>query len=140
MSSPETLSRLHDWQLRLAAFVSERRCVPFAWGQNDCCLFCADAVQAITGHDFGAELRGTYSSALEAARVLQERGGVAAIATAALGEARGPLFAGVGDVVLVEMDGRDALGLCNGLSVLGPSANGLTALGHDAIKATWRVG
>lgn len=34
-----------------------RRSVPFAWGSNDCRLFAADAVQAMTGVDHAAELR-----------------------------------------------------------------------------------
>lgn len=140
MTAPEKLTRLHDWQMRLAALVAERQAMPFEWGRHDCALFCADAVEAVTGHDFAVDLRGTYSTALEAARVLQERGGVTAIATAALGDPVGPLFAAVGDVVLVDMNGREALGLCNGASVLGPGEDGLIGVGMGAVKAAWRVG
>jgi hypothetical protein len=132
--------RLHDWQLRYADFARERAAMPFAWGANDCCLFAADAVLAMTGVDHGAQLRGTYSTALGAARVLEEHGGVAGLATAALGAALPPALAGVGDVVLVETGGRDALAICNGTSVIGAGESGLVSFGIGAAKAAWRVG
>lgn len=130
--------RTTNWQAALSAFVAARRSMPFAWGSNDCCLFAADAVQAMTGVDHAAELRG-YSSALEAGRLVEARGGLARIAAGALGEPVAPLFAAVGDVVLIENEGRDLLALCNGTTALAPGPLGLVVLGMDAAKATWRV-
>lgn len=36
------------WEQALNNFVEDRRHLPFAWGQNDCCLFALNAAQAIT--------------------------------------------------------------------------------------------
>lgn len=130
--------RARNWQATLSAFIAERRSVPFAWGSNDCCLFVADAVQAMTGADPAAELRG-YRSTLEAARLIEDLGGLERIASDALGDPVPPAFASVGDVVLIENDGRDLLALCNGTTALAPGELGMVVLGMDAAKAAWRV-
>lgn len=130
--------RMRNWQGALSAFITERRSTPFAWGSNDCCLFAADAVQAMTGVDHAAELRG-YGSALEAARLIDARGGLQAIASAALGDPVLPVFASVGDVVLIENEGRELLALCNGTTALAPGELGMAVLGMDAAKAAWKV-
>ena len=70
---PAPLRRRTDWRQRLRAFALSRHREPFAWGQNDCALFAADATAALTGHDFGAPFRGTYASAREALRVLHSK-------------------------------------------------------------------
>ncbi|MBS0430496.1 MAG: hypothetical protein JSR41_24685 [Proteobacteria bacterium] len=130
--------RTRNWQAALSAFIAERRSVPFAWGSNDCCLFAADAVQAMTGVDHAAELRG-YGSALEAARLIEARGGLERIASDALGEPVAPVFASVGDVVLIDNEGRELLALCNGTTALAPGELGMVVLGMDAAKAAWKV-
>jgi hypothetical protein len=105
--------RLHDWQVRFEAFARERVRRPFAWGENDCAHFAADAVQAITGQRLCEDLRG-YSTAREATRVLGEFGGVRGLATLALGEPIPVLMATVGDVVVIPAGKREALAVCNG--------------------------
>lgn len=134
------MKRLHDWQLRLREFAREKQATPFEWGKNDCCLFAADAVLAITGEDVAADMRGSYDSALGAARQLEAMGGVGVIATARLGPSVSPRLARIGDVVLLSIDGAESLGLCNGTSVLGPSEAGTRAYGMDVAVAAWRVG
>ena len=134
------MKRLHDWQLRFEAFARERQSQPFCWGRNDCCLFAADAVLAITGRDLAKRQRGTYSTASQALRRLRARKGVAGIATRLLGAPVPPLMARVGDLVLIEMDGMPALGVCNGTSLIGPGPDGIVAFGMGHAKAAWRVG
>ena len=130
--------RRRDWEGRFAAFVAERRCVPFAWGSNDCCLFAADAVLAITGTDHAGVLR-VHTSALEAARLVAQRGGLRQIATDALGPAVAPAMATVGDVVLVVNEGRELLAVCNGGTAIAPGERGMVALGMDAALAAWKI-
>ncbi|NKE64514.1 hypothetical protein RAMLITH_01665 [Ramlibacter sp. RBP-2] len=134
------MKRLHDWQLRLAEFARERQDMPFAWGVNDCFLFSADAVMAVTGYDMAAGLRGTYSDERQAGRILRERGGLAALVDSQLGERVPPLMANVGDIVLLDMGNHPAVGVCNGTSLLGPGAGGMVACGMGFAKAAWRVG
>lgn len=130
--------RRRDWQAHFAAFVAERRAMPFAWGSNDCCLFAADAVLAMTGQDPAETLRG-YASAIEAARIVEGRGGLREIATAALGDEVAPAMAAIGDVVLIANEGRDLLAVCNGGTALAPGEHGMVVLGMDAALAAWKV-
>lgn len=70
MSAP----RLPDWEARLAAYLEPLRLRPFAWGAHDCCLFCAGAVEAMTGADPMPEFRGRYSTVIGAERALRRYG------------------------------------------------------------------
>lgn len=70
MSAP----RFPDWEARLAAYLEPLRLRPFAWGERDCCLFCAGAVEAMTGVDPMPEFRGRYKTATGAVRALRRHG------------------------------------------------------------------
>lgn len=133
------LRRRPDWRQRLRAFAMSRHREPFAWGQNDCALFAADATAALTGHDFGAPFRGTYASAAQALRVLRPYGGLQGLAAAALGQPVRGQFAGVGDICLVHFDGRECLGVCNGVEVLGPGVSGIAHAPLAAAALAWRI-
>jgi hypothetical protein len=133
------MKRLQDWQIRFEAFCRERISAPFAWGRNDCCTFAADAVQAMTGQDPAPHLR-SHATELQAARVIKEQGGIAAIATAALGEPRPTAFGAIGDIVLANIDGRETLTVCNGTNLLAPGVNGMMTVGMETAVKCWRVG
>lgn len=135
-----TLRRLPDWPARLSAFVAARRGVAFAWGENDCVLFAADAVLAITGRDLALSVRGSYASAGGALRTLEPLGGLEAAATSVLGAPLAGCLARVGDVCLLQMNARPALGICNGTSVLGPGMHGIEHGPLSAALRCWRVG
>ena len=131
--------RRQDWQLRFAEFATARANTPFEWGKNDCCLFTVDCVYAMTGEDHGEAFRGRYSTALQAERIVKEHGGVRQLATEAWGEPVSPLMASVGDVVVMETDGREALAICNGTSAIGAGRNGIAVLSMDAALAAWKI-
>ena len=63
-----------NWATQLARFIESRRHQPFAWGEHDCCLFCADAAVVICGTDPAEDYRGQYHDAVSAYRALQEIG------------------------------------------------------------------
>lgn len=130
-------ARFPDWQARYGAYIESRRRMRFAWGPNDCCTFAGDCVLAVTGIDPGAEHRG-YSTEKEAARKLQELGGVGGVGDRLFGAVVPPLMARVGDVGLVTIDGRESLAVCNGDTWLGPGAEGLVAQPLDAASRAWR--
>lgn len=130
--------RVVDWQLRLSALAHERSERPFEWGVNDCCLFAADAVLAMTGVDHAAGFRG-YDSAAGALRHVEAGGGLEAIATAALGAPVPAGMAAVGDVVLVTNAGREVLAVCNGTTAISPGETGLTAHAMTAAVVCWKV-
>lgn len=134
------MKRLPDWELRLSDLVGQRLAEPFVWGVNDCVLFAADGIAAMTGIDPVADLRGQWASRGEAVRVIARLGGLPA-AVAALGlEPVAPLFAQRGDLVLHRRDGTDALALCLGNQLAGPSDSGLLFFGLENGVQAWRVG
>ena len=54
------MQRLPNWRSRLHKLIDEKEHTPFKYGQNDCCLFGADVVQALTDTDLAANYRGKY--------------------------------------------------------------------------------
>jgi hypothetical protein len=133
------MTRTPDWPLRFEAFIAERRAQSFAWGANDCAIFAADCVQAITGTDPAPAWLRLHKTQKQALRALQRHGGLHSIATAALGQPVAASQAGVGDVVLVKVGKRDALAICNGATALGPADHGLVAVAMASATACWRV-
>ena len=117
---------------------AERMARPFRWGVHDCCLWAADCALALSGVDHAATYRGTYSSAAEALRLVQQLGGLDAIGAMA-GPECPPMCACVGDVGLVTDEGRELLGVCMGTVWLVPASHGLGALPLDAAVKAWRV-
>ncbi|WP_412550529.1 DUF6950 family protein [Shimia sp. MIT910701] len=63
----------------LSQFIASSLAEPFAWGQNDCALWCASGVRACTGFDPAVDLRGTYNSWFECRRVIMRAGGLEAL-------------------------------------------------------------
>jgi hypothetical protein len=132
------MTRFQDWQVRFEAFLKARRREPFAWGSNDCALFAADAVEAITGEHLCPQLRG-HRNVRQALRTLACEGGVRGIATQALGEPIRPVFARVGDVVVVPAGKRESLAVCNGQTALLPGPDSMAAVSMRLALAAWRV-
>ena len=130
--------RRPDWFVRLGALVSRRLDEPFAFGTNDCCVWAADAVEAVTGLDPAADLRGTYHTATGAARVLQAAGGLAALCAQRLGPEVPPSLAQVGDIGLVDEGPTGALVVCLGFNWLGPRADGLHPVMTNKVLRAWR--
>ena len=138
-TNPMPPTRLHDWQMRFESFAAARQRLPFIWGVNDCATFAADCVLAMTGSDPAPDGLRKHRTAKQAARAMQRHGGLIGIATAALGQPVPVSQARVGDVLLVKVGKTQSLGICNGASVIGPSARGMVALGLDSAQACWRV-
>lgn len=141
-----TLTRLHlppraeDWPARLAAAIERARREPFAWGRQDCALFAADAVCALTGADPAEPFRGRYDDALSAARVLSELGGLYQAMTDLMGDPLPALQARRGDLVLwVQTESGETLGVCCGRQFAAPGPDGLVFVALDAALCAWRV-
>lgn len=133
--------RQQGWEARLSALIEVSRTKPFEWGRHDCCLFAADAVMAINGVDPAADLRGNYSSAVQAADLVAKLGGLDAIPPSAGFEEVPVKYAHRGDVVLCETAGRDVLGVVDmsGLRVAVPGEEGLVFLPIAAGLKAWRI-
>jgi hypothetical protein len=66
--------RISTWEDALSDYISIKRHEPFEYGVNDCCLFAAGAVQAITAEDPMVEFRGKYDSLKGSLTVIKEIG------------------------------------------------------------------
>lgn len=143
MSQPHPLHRQPDWPLRLEALVADRQHQPFSWGGQDCALFAADCVQALTGVDVAPPSLRQHRHARAALRSLRAHGGLHGIAQAALGTPIAPALAGVGDVLLTRPSAQahhPMLAICNGATAIAPGPHGLVSLDLAQVSHAWRVG
>ena len=132
------LSRLPDWQLYLDALVSERLHQSFVWGLNDCTIFAADCVLAITGVDLAVGLRGLNAKA--ACRLIRSSGGMIQLMSGALGSVRGVSQAQPGDVVMFKAGKHDAVAVMIDDFAAAPARYGLMAIPLSASLCSWKVG
>jgi hypothetical protein len=124
--------------MNYAAFerlIEARRFEPFAWGRNDCALFAADAVLALTGKDYAEGLRG-YKTALGALKRIARAGGLDEIVSARMREID-PVLAQRGDPVLFETRDGDALGVCLHTHFAAAGPDGLVFAGMSNAKRAW---
>jgi hypothetical protein len=143
LPSVARVARLPGAGERLAKLLQSRTMMEFVWGVNDCCLFAADAVLEQLGVDPAEPLRGRYTTALQAERVLHLVGGLEGICRSTLGEPlRYPMLACVGDVGIVDerMSQRRMLAVCIGEWWTLPTAKGLGLMPLDDAATAWRVG
>lgn len=131
--------RYDNWPERLNKMILISRELPFEWGKHDCCLFAAHVVKALTGEDFTIPFIGKYATAKGAARLLKKHGGVRGIATAALGEEINPLAAQRGDIVMIDGEHGDTLGVCIGRQCVAPGFTDLIYFPMTAAVTAWRV-
>lgn len=120
-------SRLPDWRPRLAAYMQRVARLPFRPGRNDCALFAAGAVEAMTGVDLAAGWRGTYRHLAD---------GQAALLAAGYRDhfdlieqhfqEVAPAFSKIGDLAVFPCEGQgQALGVVQGGGVYVLSPGGL---------------
>lgn len=116
----------------------------FSWGAHDCALGLAcGAIEAITGHDLGAEWRGAYDTPKAAIRAMKAAGylNLAEAVLAYLPETN-PAFARVGDIGLIEEAGPLGYVLCvvdsGGLIVLTETGHGRRP--REDMTRAFRVG
>ena len=66
--------RLQNWPERLGDVITQARADTFEWGRNDCVLFAARCVEAVTGEHPCPELIGAYSTRAGALAALASAG------------------------------------------------------------------
>ncbi|ATC25215.1 DUF6950 family protein [Caulobacter vibrioides] len=121
----------------LHAYVASHMRTPFAWGQHDCVLFAAGAVQAQTGEDPLRAYRGRWASERGAARVLKRLGGMEAAVNTVL-QPITPAMAQRGDVAgWLDARGRLQLAIVEGETLVGPGPSGQLRLPRKAMTRAW---
>jgi hypothetical protein len=120
------MTRLPDWRPRLADYIAATRRRPFKYGEQDCAMFAAGAVRAMTGHDPLGDLSLDYSTYPGGIRVLRRQGHADHIALARALLPEIPVAeARMGDLAVLPGHGGEALGLVGGATVLAPGEDGL---------------
>jgi hypothetical protein len=66
--------RINSWEDALSNYIATKRHEPFDYGVNDCCLFAAGAVEAITTEDPMPEFRGKYDSLKGSLKAIKDIG------------------------------------------------------------------
>ena len=135
--------KLNNWTTTLSDLIESRRHRPFEWGVHDCMLWPSDVVEALTGKDPSAGLRGTYSTALSAMRIVKAHGGLKDLVTEQLGQDPVSLsHAQRGDIVMHTSNGL----LCGGVNLgefgvfVGAGHTGLQFVPHKQLETfSWRV-
>ncbi len=137
-----TIKRYLDWRTRLSVYLHEVAHKPFQWGEHDCALFAAGAVQATTGEDFARDHRGKYKTLMGGLRRLKKAGFAdhAAMAASIFEECH-PSSAHVGDLAAIETDEGIALGVVQGqrIYVLRPDQAGIGTVALLDAKRTFHV-
>lgn len=128
------MTRFEDWDQRLDAFL--KTVGPFEWGVNDCCLFVGHAVREMTGEDVTTEYKG-YKTAKGALKYIKN--GVDGVATKHFGESKSPKLAKRGDVVMLEVEGEEALGICIGQKAVALTQAGLDFYNMDLARKAWTI-
>ena len=138
------MTRLPDWQVKYALFLTSHRKVPYAWGTSDCCTFAADGVKAMTGVDIAEDFRGYKTQKGAYGAIKRVCGGSSAADAAAYGskkydipELSTVLLAQRGDLLLVENAGSVITGLVSmhGQAVCVTDKGLYSFPIHSAIKA-----
>ncbi|MGB1388678.1 MAG: DUF6950 family protein [Paracoccaceae bacterium] len=95
--------RYPDWQARLVAYLRSIQRLPHVYGQHDCALFCANAVNVMTGEDYAEEFRGKYDTKKAGLLLMKEHGYSSHVALAADKlKAIPPAFATPGDLAVLK--------------------------------------
>lgn len=127
-------------ELRYAQFLLDVRDRPLKWGQHDCVIFAAECVLIRTGRNV-LDVPIDWTTALEAARKIEELGGLRHAVSQRLGEPVGIVGAKIGDVALLEdpVTHRELLGVVHDQCILAPSEKRLAVLPTSMALCRWRV-
>lgn len=135
------MPRLPDWDRRLARVTEKHLRMPGVWGESDCLLTVADAIEAVTGKDHAAKVRGKYSTPAGAAKLMKRRKcDTVEDVLAKLFPETGRLLARRGDVGTVELDdGSIAAGYVTEYGVAVKGERGLRFVPQTMLRKAFRV-
>jgi hypothetical protein len=144
------LKRKLHWDTRhLHQFFLDTANTQFEWAKNDCCIFAANAIEAITGVDIADDFRGKYTDQLSALRLIATVTGGSTVADAAahcatkhgLVEHAYPLMAKRGDLVVIDNGGTLIAGVVhlNGMHVISVGESGAVRLPITSVVRSWSL-
>lgn len=129
--------RLENWPKKLNEIIETARNKPFCWGENDCSLFVADCVDAITGSSHAKQYRGKYKTAKGAAGLLKKYGGIEGLVDSKF-DPMPRSFARRGDIALLNLEGSP-IGIVDVNRIIAVGEKGLMFLPMNKTIKVWRV-
>lgn len=134
------MTRHADWERLLGEYVASMSTVVFNHGTNDCALFAAGAVLAMTGSDPAKAFRGRYRSQAGAVRALRQIGdGDLESTIDGMFERKPSAFAQRGDLIW----NGEAVGVCAGgfawFVGVDPEKEGLVRIPRADWQGAWSV-
>jgi hypothetical protein len=141
------LIRLEGWPAALSDYLLRAERTPFKYGRQDCGLFVAGAIHAMTGVDVVANLRG-YSDRKEAFTRIAALCGqptMEAVSVYLAAQNEIPeipvLRAQRGDAVMLRSGRRSSLGIVamHGTEILTPYRDGLLRLPLSHARRAWHI-
>ena len=142
------MTRFYDWPTRLEIYLHANADRRFRYGDWDCCLFVADAIEAMTGTDIAADFIGRYRNRAQAFQVASRLGigqSVQSIAESVAARAGmrevGPLSAGRGDMALIRRPRDFSMGIValSGREILIAMRTGFAPVPMDRAVRAWKV-
>lgn len=133
------------WRSRLFNTVHAAIRQPFKWGENDCALFAARCIEAVTGQDAGAaQYLGAYDSRDGAYALLASLGhaDLASLIIATLGAASEihPSRARRGDIALLQTAEGEAIGVFDTERIGAIGLTGYATLERELAVRAFKVG
>jgi hypothetical protein len=133
------LRRADNWPALLAAFIEQRRALPFDWRTNNCAFMACDWIAQLTGgYDPAKSYRRRCTSALTAARLLKKHGDLATLAAQGWPEIE-PRRAWRGDIASTITPEGEALGIVIGIHVAHAGPNGLVFTPLGCARRAWSI-
>jgi hypothetical protein len=141
------MTRIESWPSALSDYLLRAERVRFRYGSQDCGLFVAGAIRAMTGVDVASTLRG-YTNREEAFKRIAALCGTPTMEAVAshLAEQYGVpevpvLSAQRGDAVLLRSGRRSSLGIVamHGTEILTPYRAGLLRLPLSHVRRAWHI-
>lgn len=138
----DMLTRLDDWQSRLAVAVNERRLTPYVYGRTDCACFAQVCVAAVTGVTLMAGIE-KPKGWIGAAKfmIAHEWDDVEAMITEIVGPPMAsPALSRPGDIISFVSIGEPHLGVRVGDVALSPADKGLEVIAAQRWVRAWKIG
>jgi hypothetical protein len=131
--------RRHDWSSKLYEYISDNAGREFSWGENDCCLFVARAVDVICDTKHAVSLASRYHDEATAQAYIEQSGGIIAAVNTFIGPHKTEGRPMRGDVVVFEGKYGHTLGICIGSNVVSVSALGVVYIPRAEILCHWNI-
>jgi len=137
------MKKLPDWEIKYREFVFEHKDTPFVWGKWDCCMFSNALIKVMTGEDLIPKTL-KWKDEITAKKAIKDYGKtILGSITKAAKEKKGikiidKAYMTKGDLVVFKQESQ-LVGICDGMSILSPSEDGIEVLQNDLAVKVWRI-